>query len=447
MKLVHLYEAVLPQCVSNAQLGVMVLVMIFLVACHTTDDSSDKRVSLVVWAHSGQASERETLQRQVARFQRSRPALNVSLNFLPERTYNAQIQAAALAGDLPDVLEFDGPYLYNYVWQGHLQPLDARLDKNIINDLLPSIKTQGTYEGKLYGVGVFDSGLGIYARRSALLQINARIPTGPDDAWDAKEFNAILSALADRNKAMNTALDLKLNYPPEWFTYAFAPIVISSGGDLINRKGYQSAQHQLNGEEAVAALTHLQTWMQRGWVDQNIDDAAFIDGRVPLSWAGHWEHQRYRQTWGDDLVIVPLPNFGEGMRTGQGSWQWGINQRSKIPHIAADFLNFLMSQEEVLAMSKASGAVPGTIPAINHSRLYSKNGALRLFALQLLNGHAIPRPQTAAYPVITSAFSRAINDIIHGVDVQRALNTATLVIDRDIQDNEGYRRPEPLATP
>ncbi len=445
MKLAHLYESFLTLRALGANLRVMVIIS-FLTSCHATDDSNNKHVSLTVWAHSGQAAERDTLQRQVANFQHSHPELNIRLNFIPERSYNAQIQAAALAGDLPDILEFDGPYLYNYVWQGHLQPLDRLLDTSVINNLLPSIKTQGMYAGKLYGVGVFDSGLGLYARRSALLRTNARIPTEPDDAWSIEEFNTILSSLADQHKA-GTVLDLKLNYPSEWLTYAFSPIVKSAGGDLINREGYQSAQQKLNNKHAVAALTHLQTWMQQGWVDQNVDDAAFVSGRVSLSWAGHWEHQRYRETWGDDLVILPLPNFGLGMRTGQGSWQWGINKRSKTPQAAADFLNFLMSQDEVLAMSNANGAVPGTITAINHSKLYSEHGALRLFALQLLNGHAISRPQTAAYPVITSAFSRAMKDIIHGVDVQRALNTATLVIDRDIQDNEGYRSPETVAAP
>ena len=44
-----------------------------------------------------------------------------------EGTYNEQVQAAALAGQLPDLLDFDGPNLYNYAWAGHLLPLDEFL--------------------------------------------------------------------------------------------------------------------------------------------------------------------------------------------------------------------------------------------------------------------------------------------------------------------------------
>ena len=98
--------------------------------------------TLQVWAHAGQAAERDTLQQQVARFNQQHPGIQIQLTFIPERAYNAQVQAAAIAGDLPDVLEFDGPYLYNYVWQGHLIPLDDLLNADLQADLLPSIRAR-----------------------------------------------------------------------------------------------------------------------------------------------------------------------------------------------------------------------------------------------------------------------------------------------------------------
>ena len=46
-----------------------------------------------------------------------------------------------------------------------------------------------------------------------------------------------------------------------------------------------------------------------GYVDPNIDDAAFTKKRVALSWVGHWVYQDYVLAAGDDLVVLPLPNF------------------------------------------------------------------------------------------------------------------------------------------
>ena len=400
-------------------------------------DGKPDVMTLHVWAHAGQAAERQVLKSQVVRFNQQAAGINIKLTFIPERDYNAQIQAAALAGDLPDILEFDGPYLYNYIWQNHLLPLETMLPQAVIKDLLPSIIAQGTHGQHLYSVGVFDSGLGLYARRSALQSISARIPASAADAWSVEEFNNVLTQLQqqDSDKAV---MDLKLNYTGEWFTYGFSPILQSAGVDLINRETYQTSTGILNNVKAVVAMQQVQNWIQKGLVDPNLDDAAFITGRVALSWTGHWEYTRYKEAWQDDLIVLPLPDFGEGSKTGQGSWNWGISNKSRYPKAAAEFIRFLLKTGEVLAMSNANGAVPGTRSAVLQSILYGAQGDLHLFADQLLQGVAISRPKTPAYPVITTEFQQVFQQIRNGADVKQSLDRAAMKIDQDIRDNKGY---------
>jgi len=418
---------------------IALVVVTLLLACsqEAPVSSSPERVELEVWAHAGQEGERKVIEDQVARFNQQRSGVQIKLTLLPERSYNAQVQAAALAGDLPDVLEFDGPYLYNYIWQRQLQPLEGLLPSEATQDLLPSIVEQGRYQGHLYAVGTFDSGLGLYARRSLLDKTGIRIPRGIEDAWTAAEFAKALSTLAVSDDD-GTVLDLKLNYAGEWFTYAFSPVIQSAGGDLVDRKAYRTAAKVLDGALAVAGMQQLQSWFEKGYVDSNVDDGAFVTGKVALSWAGHWEYPRYKATIGDDLVLLPLPDFGQGSRTGQGSWVWGVSSGTAHAKEAASFLAFLLETKEVLLMADANGAVPGTKEAVKQSDLYRKGGDLRLFSEQLVRGHAVPRPQTPAYPVITSAFQTAFHDIRNGADVQAALHAAVKLIDQDIIDNKGY---------
>lgn len=421
--------------------NLLVSVLILFAGCSEQQDDQTRGATLLsVWAHAGQAAERRTIEQQVARFNTAQTDVHAQLTFIPERSYNAQIQAAAIAGELPDLLEFDGPFLYNYVWQGHLQPLDRLLSAETQTELLRSITEQGHYLNRLYGVGTFDSGLGLYARRSALEAAGLRLPTGPENAWTGDEFSAVLTALAERDED-GMVLDLKLNYSGEWFTYAFSPLLQSAGGDLIDRTDYQSAQNLLNGPQAVAAMQALQRWFTQGFVDPNLDDAAFVSGRVALSWVGHWEYPRYAEALGDDLVVLPLPDLGNGSRTGQGSWVWGVTQRCSNPKAAARLLEFLLQPDEILAMASANGAVPATRRAIERSPLYGEGGPLHLFSRQLREGFSVPRPQTPAYPVITSAFQQAFADIRNSGDVQAALNRATEAIDQDIRDNKGYPPP------
>lgn len=420
------------------QLAVLSLLFVMLASCSGVNPSvsPDTKV-LTAWFHSGRQSERETIAEQVERFNASQDEIFVKLNVIPEGTYNGQVQAAAVAGDLPDVLEFDGPFVYNYVWQGYLVALDERISEPTKNNLLSSIVEQGTFRGKLYSIGTFDSGLALYARRSKLEAIGARIPTSPGEAWTTDEFHTLLTDLAAQDED-GQVLDLKFNYDGEWYAYAFSPVLQSAGGDLIDRSDFQAADGVLNGPEAVRALTSLQAWIQDRLVDPNIDDAAFTQGRVAISWSGHWDYRRYAAAAGDDLVLLPLPNFGKESKTGQGSWCWGITNKCRHPAAAARFLEFLLQTDEVLAMANANGAVPATHTAVAKSELYKEDGPLHLLVTQLTTGYSVPRPRTPAYPVITSAFQDTFADIRNGADVQEALDRAVATIDQDIADNRGY---------
>ena len=186
----------------------------------------------------------------------------------------------------------------------------------------------------------------------------------------------------------------------------------------------------------------IQGWIEKGYVDPNLDDGAFTEGRVALSWGGHWNYPRYHKAAGRDLAILPLPDFGRGMRTDQGSWNWGITKGCDHPRAAGRFLAFLLRDRQVLAMTRANGAVPGTRSALRKSKLYGPGGPLRLFAEQLRGGYAMPRPKTPAYPVISTIFRDAIADIRHGMAVKKVLDRAAGKIDDDLEANQGYRFPD-----
>jgi multiple sugar transport system substrate-binding protein len=392
---------------------------------------------LSVWAHAGRETERVTLEAQLRRFEARNPGVAVRLTFIPEGSYNGQVQAAALAGRLPDLLELDGPYLYSYAWQRRLRPLDDLLPASVRDDLLPSLIAQGTWRGRLYGAGVFDSGLGLWADRRALARAGVRIPEGPQDAWDGETFRQVLRRLA-RHSPDGRVLDLKLNYTDEWFTYAFSPLIQSAGADLVHREDGVGASGALDSPAAVRAMGEIQSWILADYVDPNLDDVAFVQGRVSLAWGGHWNHPAYREALGGDLLLLPLPRFGPRLVTGQGSWQWAITREAGQPELAAALLTFLLQPEHVLEMSRANGAVPGTRRAVAASPDYGPDGPLRLFVRQLQEGYAVPRPRTPAYPLITAAFSRAFRDIRHGAPVEPALARAARSIDREMAANRFY---------
>jgi len=282
---------------------------------------------ITVWFHASASvgGEWRTIVRQVADFNRSQRQVRVKLITLPEGDYSQEVASAAVSGDLPDVLDFDGPNLYNYAWAGDLKPLDSCLTQRQHDDLLPSIRRQGMYEDRTWGVGTFDSGLGLYVRPSILRKAGISIPSSPSQAWTAAQFSGILARL--RAIGYPRPLDLQINYgseAPEWNTYGFAPAVWSAGGDLIDRNGYRRVDGFMNGGPAIRALTTIQSWARSGYVNPDRNGMAFEEGKTPISWVGHWLYDAYTKAFPGDVEIVPLPRFGSHDATDMGSWQWGI---------------------------------------------------------------------------------------------------------------------------
>jgi multiple sugar transport system substrate-binding protein len=397
--------------------------------------------TIEIWWHEGAEAEVEMVETFVEEFNSSQDSVSAELTLVPEADYASTLSGAAASDELPDVVDTDASFAFNYAWSGDLQPIDSCVPDDIQSDLLTSIVNQGTYADKLWAVGMFDSGLGLYASRSALKEVGARVPEGPDDAWTVDEFNQILSDL--QAAGFERPLDLKKNYGQgEYYSYGFAPIVWSAGADLIDRDGFDSADGALNNDAAVEALSEFQGWFESGYVDDNTDDAAFVEGRSALSWVGHWEYNRYKEELGNDLVVVPLPDFGSGTATGQGSWQWAIGSNASDADAAWSWIEFTLQPEQQERMAEASGAIPSRVSVAEGMEKFGSGGDLELFVTQHEQEVSVARPPHPAYQVISSAFNQAIQTIIDGGDVKTALDGAVKEIDEDIEDNEGYPPPE-----
>ncbi|MBE7471392.1 MAG: sugar ABC transporter substrate-binding protein [Anaerolineales bacterium] len=399
--------------------------------------------SVAVWTHTGTSQEAEALRQILENFRAGHAGVQVALVELPEDTYSEQVHAAvyeaSIVGGLPCLLEFDGPNTYNYVWKDILLPLDGYVSPEMKADFLPSIIAQGTFQdGKLYSLGQFDSGLAIWANKTYLVKAGVRLPT-VDKPWSREEFEAALANLQALPE-VEYALDMKMNYGlGEWFTYGFSPILQSFGADLIDRIDYQSADGVLNGPQAVAALEMVQNWFKQGYVNPApADDDDFVNGKAALSWVGHWTASPYQEALGDNLLLLPMPDFGNGPKTGMGSWNWGITNACKNPGAAWEVLKFILEPDQILLMTNANGAVPARRSALAKSELFGPAGPLRLYIQQNEAGFTVPRPITPAYPAITKAFAEAFNNIAQGADVKSQLDQAVQKIDQDIKDNRGY---------
>ena len=391
-------------------------------------------VTITLWHHDSTDAEVNANKAAIARFNASQSKYKVVAETLPKGSYTQSITAAALAKKLPCIFAMDQPTVPNFAWSGYIRPLDTYLQTSIKKDL--NLGAQGTYKGKLYSVGQFDVALGILARKSALQKAGLRTPTVAKP-WTRKEFDEALARL----KALpgyEYAIQLHNGNDGEWWTYAYSPLLQSFGGDLIDRKTMLRADGVINGDLAVEFGKWFQSLFTKGYANKKHGEGdAFLLGRVPLDYNGSWAYADAKKKWGSDVVVLPPPNFGNAPRIGNGSWQWGISASCPTPEGGAAFINFMMSPREVATISKVTNLIPTTSAAAALTTDYRAGGPAR-FYYTFAKKYAFSRPPTPAYPIITSAFEKALRAIVAGADVQDSLDNAADAIENDIQRNNGY---------
>jgi multiple sugar transport system substrate-binding protein len=283
-----------------------------------------QEATIKVWLYPGQGGEREARAASVRVFNDVNNGVNLELVKLPMGSFNDLVNAAALADKRLCVLDFDGPKTFNDAWTGTLVPMDKYMDAETKANILPSIIAQCTYDGKLYSLGQFDSGLAIWGNKALVTKAGFCIPTSIKTRWTRAEFDGTLRKLKASGLAF--PLEMKFNYGVgKWFTYGFSPILQSFSDDRIDRNGYQKADGTINGEASVKAMAYFQGLVKKGYV--NTKPAGDLDFRVKKAapiYIGHWTYNDYKKALSEDLMLLPMPRFGIKTATGSGSCNFDI---------------------------------------------------------------------------------------------------------------------------
>ncbi|OLF95796.1 putative ABC transporter substrate-binding protein YesO [Bacillus paralicheniformis] len=413
--------------------GIFSLLLMFAMwgCSNSKSANSQDGKTLTMWVHvSDDSEEGKVYQKRVDAFNKKYASENVKakIDFIPRSGngggYEDKVNAALTTNTLPDVITLDGPNTAAYAKSGVIAPLDEYIKDQ--DDLLPSIKQQGTYQGKLYAIGVSESSVGIYYNKKMLKDAGVDLKTLPtvENPWTWDEFLELCKKL--KNKYDKPAIDMQLQSKDEMLTYALLPFVWSAGGDVLSKDGKKS-EGVFNDKPTVAAMTFIQTMLKEGYTTRTPVKQAFETEKYPMKMSGVWTVTDMETNFPNvDYGVMPYPVSPKTKKlvSPSGSWQFAMTQTSENKEWSAKLVDWMTNKESNLELSRSIAALP---VRYSSEKVMAKefSDEMNVFLQQLKEtGHA--RPVTPAYPQVTRAFQQAIDDISffdQHQDIQSVLDT------------------------
>ncbi|MFP7376812.1 ABC transporter substrate-binding protein [Bacillus paralicheniformis] len=413
--------------------GIFSLLLMFAMwgCSNSKSANSQDGKTLTMWVHvSDDSEEGKVYQKRVDAFNKKYASENVKakVDFIPRSGngggYEDKVNAALTTNTLPDVITLDGPNTAAYAKSGVIAPLDEYIKDQ--DDLLPSIKQQGTYGGKLYAIGVSESSVGIYYNKKMLKDAGVDLKTLPtvENPWTWDEFLELCKKL--KNKYDKPAIDMQLQSKDEMLTYALLPFVWSAGGDVLSKDGKKS-EGVFNDKPTVAAMTFIQTMLKEGYTTRTPVKQAFETEKYPMKMSGVWTVTDMETNFPNvDYGVMPYPVSPKTKKlvSPSGSWQFAMTQTSENKEWSAKLVDWMTNKESNLELSRSIAALP---VRYSSEKVMAKefSDEMNVFLQQLKEtGHA--RPVTPAYPQVTRAFQQAIDDISffdQHQDIQSVLDT------------------------
>lgn len=425
-----------------AAISMATMLMFSVVGCGnqggTTKEtkSADGSVSLNLWVHETDSAEGQLYKQRVEDFNKANEGkIKVELTQIARTGdasgYDDKVNAAITTNSLPDVLTVDGPSVGAQADAGVIVPIDQYVDKEDLKDFNKDIVDQGTYKGKLYGLGAMDSSVVLYYNKDMFAKAGITAPTKIADAWTWDEVYENAKKLTNGDVY---GLDMNLKWNGEWNTYAFLPLVQSLDGQIVAEDG-KTVDGLMNSDKSVQALSFIKKLVDNKIVNPTPIDNSFENEKAAMLLTGSWELGTLAKypdlKWG----IMPYPVAKKGATAASPCGSWGFYMTKDCAtdkqEAAAELIKFLTNTDSCIGMYKANGMPPARATAFDKIEEFKKE-PMNVITEQLQKTATV-RPLTPNYPIISDQFSKAIANTVQGMDPKQALDEAVKQIDTQVK--------------
>lgn len=369
----------------------------------------------------------------IAEFTAMYPNVKITYDHAPHENYEQKVLTAFAGGEGPDVFwagDWMMPQFMDNELIAEVDPtaFGAATPEAFVGLFEPGALDAFTVDGKVYtgGISEYNTFSLIYnPDHFAEVGLEPLSATEPI-TWEQLAENAAKLTKVEGDERVRNGIQLVYNVPI-WTVLLFEPMVHQLGGQLIDP---ESGEPNFTTPQMLQTMQYVQDIRSK----YNADDPAFsVDlledyagGRASMIIGGPWALPGITSINPDaKFAVAPLPKFADGQRvTTLYAWAWFVSAKSDDTKRcwAWNFLSFLTSKAQ-LWWDKVGYIQPRTDLTANGQSLadyrVSTLPGLDVFLEDFPYGRFQFR--STQYFEISSAWTRAVQEIMEGGDVQETM--------------------------
>ncbi len=333
-----------------------------------TPTQASAPITLTIWSPENRPDDATAHQWLIQQFEAANPNITVQITTTSWDAHFAKIDAAAAAGNLPDIV---------YTWQPNTAALMA---KGMLADITDVYNTLGpdnfpagerqvlSQNGKMYAIPFIGYPHALWYRKDWFSQAGLQAPQSwTDIVNDAK-------ALTNSNHYGICLFDKGLD------AYYVTDLMLAAGAQAFDAQGNVT----INSPATVNVLNFIKTINDQhltpaGWTAMNMDDAKlpFIAGKCAMK-IDSASFLGALQANNADLLpnvgVVPIPLNGGQYAGWAGTSQYGITAASPHQAAAKAFLEFMFQAQNYTGFigREVLGFVPEFKPVADGTDFYNQ---------------------------------------------------------------------------
>lgn len=339
-----------------------VLLMVTLVGCG--QGNKKKEIVLGIWDEN----QKDAIQLIVDEFNKQSENVQAKIELTPWANYWTKLDAAANAGEAPDVFWMN-VYLPKYVKGEVLLPLDEYIKKDNfdLGQYVEKVTEMYNYNGNQWGIPKGVDSVAVAYNKEIFDKYKVDYP---QEGWTWDDMRSAAAKLRDGMKADKSGLYpilMELDAQPSHFNF-----IAQTGGYVISddykKSGYNMPE-TVKAYQNVVDLFNDELLAPYNVLSETKGTDLFLSGKGAMVYVGSWKSKVLEESsiaTNGKLGVITMPKQDVSNASVLGGLSYAIFKNTKNPDAAWELVKFLTSE----AGNKIQAEQGIDIPALKSAQQY-----------------------------------------------------------------------------